>query len=41
MPVGTLEKVEFVESSTDGPLDGIVGSLVGYRMEGQQPTLHR
>ena len=41
MPVGTLEKVEFVESSTDGPLHGVVGSLVGYRMEGQQPTLHR
>ena len=41
MPTGTLEKVEFVESTTDGPLHGIVGSLVGYQMSGQQPTLHR
>jgi AraC-like DNA-binding protein len=41
MPVGTREKVEFVEFATDGLLHGIVGSLVGYRMEGQQPTLHR
>jgi AraC-like DNA-binding protein len=41
MPTGTLEKVVFVESTTDGPLHGIVGSLVGYQMSGQQPTLHR
>ncbi|HEX6151858.1 helix-turn-helix domain-containing protein [Nocardioides sp.] len=41
MPTAVDEKVEFLDAPTEGPLRGVVGSMVGYRMRGQQPTLHR
>ncbi|MGH3359075.1 MAG: helix-turn-helix domain-containing protein [Nocardioidaceae bacterium] len=33
--------LEFVDAPTDGPLDGVVASMVGYRATGQEPSLHR
>lgn len=33
--------LEFVDAPTDGPLDGVVASMVGYRATGQTPSLHR
>jgi len=41
MRISSDELIEFVDAPIDGPLRGVVGSMVGYRMTGQRPTLHR
>ena len=33
--------LEFVNAPVTGPLDDLAGSMVGYRMSGQEPSLHR
>ncbi|QGH69752.1 helix-turn-helix domain-containing protein [Pseudactinotalea sp. HY158] len=34
-------RLEFVDGAVDGPLRGVIGSMVGYRATGAMPSLHR
>lgn len=41
MTTASDELIEFVDAPIHGPLQGVVGSMVGYRLTGQRPSLHR